>query len=335
MSLNQIMKVVGIYALVASLYIVFSDRMVLMLWSDSAVVQRISILKGWGFVIVTALTLAWMLWSQSRREMQRYRALLRHALSVQHAGLHGGAIGTLNLYAVDSDYFGPNELAAIEEITREISFGLRNLERTAASEVSQTYLKRLQEAVYATTAALSKMVELRDPYTAEHERRVGELAVAIAAEMGLNEDMQKGLRVAGAMHDVGKIMVPLELLSKPGSLSRLEYEFIKQHAEQGYQILKDIAFPWPVAEVARQHHERLDGSGYPRGLKGTDIIIEARITAVADVVESMSLQRPYRPRLGVELALQEIERGAGVIYDADAAAACLRLFRDKGYVIAD
>ena len=164
---------------------------------------------------------------------------------------------------------------------------------------------------------------------------IGELAAAIAAEMGLDEDMQRGLRVAGAVHDVGKIMVPSEILSKPGRLSSVEYELIKQHAEQGYQILKDVAFPWPVAEVARQHHERIDGSGYPRGLKGTEIIIEARITTVADVVESMSSHRPYRPMLGVDLALQEIERGAGASYDADVAAACLRLFREKGYVIAD
>lgn len=687
MSLNQILKVVGVYAFVAALYIVFSDRVVFMLWSDPAIVQRVSILKGWGFVFVTALTLAWMLLSQSRREMQRYRALLdnhhaiilviephsgvildassaaaqfygwsheqlltmriseinimaanqvqvemdkalqeesrefyfRHrradgsvrdvavlsgpidrdgqqvllsivrdvtvqkqnerelarmerlyamlskssmllvhaatrqelfdgicriaveqgafrfgwigmldstgvikpvasagddkgyveavraqadasaergkgptgeALRTGHAVVcndffadprtepwhalarkadirasgafpilcDGEIIGTLNLYAVDSNYFGTNEMATIEEITREISFGLSSLERsvalrTAASvidtspvvlfrwraepgwpvefvsqniarwgysvaslvsgriafaqmvhpddiaqvmaeverytadgrtefrqtyriftatqeerwvedltsiergadgvplfyqgivtditdtrraqEASQTYLKRLEEAVLATTAAVSQMVELRDPYTAGHERRVGELAAAIAAEMGMNEDMQRGLRVAGAVHDVGKIMVPSELLSKPGRLSSVEYELIKQHAEQGYQILKDVAFPWPVAEVARQHHERLDGSGYPRGLKGNDIIIEARITAVADVVESMSSHRPYRPMLGVDVALQEIERGAGVVYDADVAAACLRLFRDKGFVIVD
>ncbi|MDO9318729.1 MAG: GAF domain-containing protein [Gammaproteobacteria bacterium] len=595
MSLNQIWKVVGVYALVAALYIVFSDRIVFMLWSDPAVVQRISILKGWGFVFVTALTLAWMLLSQSRRELQRYRALLdnHHAIilviephsgaildassaavqfygwsyqqllamriseisvmdanqvqaemdralqqessefyfrhrqaagterdvavlsgpidrdgqtvllsivrdvtaqrenerelarmgrlyamlskssmllvhaanrqelfdgicriAVEHGAfrfgwigmldstgvikpvasagedkgyveavrvqadasteggkgpagealrtghavvcndlfadprtapwhalarqadikasgafpiLSGGEIiGTLNLYAVDSHYFGANELATIEEITREISFGLNSLERTVAlrtaasvidtspvvlfrwraepgwpvefvsqniarwgysvaslysgriafaqmvhpddlaqvmeevqrytaegssefrqtyriltaaqeerwvedltniergvdgvplfyqgivtditetrraQEVSQTYLKRLEEAVLATTAAVSQMVELRDPYTAGHERRVGELAAAIAAEMGLDEDMQRGLRVAGAVHDVGKIMVPSEILSKPGRLSNVEYELIKQHAEQGYQILKDVAFP--------------------------------------------------------------------------------------------
>ncbi len=208
-------------------------------------------------------------------------------------------------------------------------------EQLHAEETIRDYVQRLEAAVLGTAAAVSQMVELRDPYTAGHERRVGEISAAIAAEMGLNEDVQRGLRVAGAVHDVGKIVVPSEILSKPGRLSPLELELVQQHAQQGYEVLKEVAFPWPVAEVARQHHERMDGSGYPRGLKGEEILLEARILAVADVVESMSSHRPYRPGLGIGTALEEIESNAGHLYDAGVAAACLRLFREKGYAIPD
>ncbi len=208
-------------------------------------------------------------------------------------------------------------------------------EKRGAEETIRGYVRRLEDAVLGTAAAVSQMVELRDPYTAGHERRVGELSAAIAAEMGMDEKAQRGLRVAGAVHDVGKIMVPAEILAKPARLTAVEFELVKQHAQQGYEVLKGVAFPWPVAEVARQHHERLDGSGYPRGLKGDEIIPEARILAVADVVESMSSHRPYRAGLGMEKALAEVEANSGRLYDAAVVAACLRLFREKGYAIAD
>ncbi|MEX2130370.1 MAG: HD domain-containing phosphohydrolase, partial [Pseudohongiellaceae bacterium] len=206
-------------------------------------------------------------------------------------------------------------------------------ESKIADETIQSYVKKLESAVLGTAAAVSQMVELRDPYTAGHERRVGMLAAAIAAEMGLDENVQKGLQIAGAVHDVGKIVVPAEILTKPGRLSAAELALIQEHAEQGYSVLKDVEFPWPVAEVARQHHERLDGSGYPRGLKGDDILLEARIIAVADVVEAMSSNRPYRPTKGITLALEEIEKGAGRLFDTMAVAACLKLFREKGYTL--
>ena len=189
--------------------------------------------------------------------------------------------------------------------------------------------------MFGTIATVSKMMDLRDPYTSGHERRVGEVSVAIAAEMGLDANIQRGLRVAGNLHDVGKITVPAEILSKPGKLSALEFEMIKEHAAQGYEILKDIDFPWPVAEVARQHHERVDGGGYPRGLKGEEIVMEARVLAVADVVEAMSSHRPYRAGAGIERAVDEIESGRGTAYDTNVVDACLRLFRDKGYSIPD
>lgn len=203
----------------------------------------------------------------------------------------------------------------------------------AAQQTIADYISRLEDTVFDTAAALSQMVELRDPYTAGHERRVGELAAAIAAEMGYDEDFQRGLRLAGAVHDIGKIQVPAEILTKPTSLTKTEFELVKVHANSGFEVLKDIDFPWPVAEVAHQHHERLDGSGYPQGLAGEDILIEARITAVADVVESMSSHRPYRPALGVDKALAEIESGAGTRYDVNVANACLTLFREKNYTV--
>jgi len=206
-------------------------------------------------------------------------------------------------------------------------------ERKQVEQREHDLALRVERAMLGTVDAVSKMVDLRDPYTAGHERRVGEVAAAIAAEMGLDADMQRGLRVAGKLHDVGKITVPAEILSKPGKLSALQYAIIQGHAAQGYEVLSGIDFPWPVAEVAYQHHERIDGSGYPRGLKGAEIVLEARILAVADVVEAMSSDRPYRPGAGIERAVAEIELGRGTIFDADVTDACLRLFRDKAYTI--
>lgn len=159
------------------------------------------------------------------------------------------------------------------------------------------------------------------------------LAIGIGAELGFDARRQEGLRVAGYLHDVGKIIVPSEILSKPGKLSAIEYALIQGHVQSGYDALERVEFPWPVAEVALQHHEHVDGSGYPQGLKGEAILLEARIMAVADVVEAMSSDRPYRPGLGITAALAEIERGSGTAYDPVVANACLKLFREKGYVI--
>jgi putative nucleotidyltransferase with HDIG domain len=174
---------------------------------------------------------------------------------------------------------------------------------------------------------------MRDPYTAGHERRVAELAAAIAREMGLAEPLVEGIRFGSMIHDLGKIKIPAEILVKPSRLTPIEYELIKQHAQAGYDILKGIDFPWPVAQMVLQHHERLDGSGYPNGLKGEAICQEARILSVADTVEAMSSHRPYRPGLGIDKALAEIERGRGALYDPAAVDACLRLHRDKGYTL--
>jgi PAS domain S-box-containing protein len=206
-------------------------------------------------------------------------------------------------------------------------------EKKRAEEQIQHYTQQLETAFMSTVEVTTNLSEMRDAYTAGHARRVGEIAVAIGAELGFDARRQEGLRVAGYLHDIGKISVPTEILCKPGKLNLIEFQLIQGHAQASYDVLKGVEFPWPVAEVARQHHERIDGSGYPQGLKGEAILLEARIMAVADVVEAMSSHRPYRSGLGIEKALAEIERGSGIIYDAQVAAACLKLFREQGFTI--
>ncbi|HLS98306.1 MAG TPA: CHASE domain-containing protein [Porticoccaceae bacterium] len=206
-------------------------------------------------------------------------------------------------------------------------------DRKVAEDHIRRYADELEKLLMQTVGLVTNLVEMRDPYTAGHEKRVAEIAEAIGVELGLDPWRLEGLRVGGYLHDVGKIVVPAEILTKPGRLSAVEYAIIQAHPVAGFDILKDVSFPWPVAQIAHQHHERIDGSGYPQGLKGEEILLEARIVTVADVIESMATDRPYRPALGVELALEEIARGAGSAYDPAVVEACLRLFRDKGYVI--
>jgi len=193
----------------------------------------------------------------------------------------------------------------------------------------------LQKAMQATISTIASVVELRDPYTAGHERKVGNLAVEIGRKMKLSKKQIECIYVAGYLHDIGKISVPAEILSKPGKLSEIEYEIIKTHVKCGYDVLKKVELPWPVAEVVYQHHERIDGSGYPRGLKGDEIKIESKIMAVADVIDAMTSHRPYRPSLGLDIALEEIESNSGKIYDEKAAKAALDLFRKDKYKIVD
>ena len=194
---------------------------------------------------------------------------------------------------------------------------------------------RLMNNLLETVSAVAAMVELRDPYTAGHQRRVELVANAIAHELKLPQHQIEGINLAAVVHDVGKIHIPSEILSRPGRLSDVEFSLIKQHPETGYEILKTIDFPWPIAEMVRQHHERLDGSGYPRGLKGDEILLEARILAVADVIEAMASHRPYRAGLGIEAALKEIGDHKGTLYDPAVTDAALTLFHEKGYVLAD
>ena len=194
---------------------------------------------------------------------------------------------------------------------------------------------KLQESLMQTIELAKQLVELRDPYTAGHEQHVGDLARAIAEQLGFDKHRQQGLMIAGYLHDIGKIIVPIEILSKPGPISPEEYSLVKNHVQAGYKLLEAVVFPWPIARPVWEHHERLDGSGYPNHLKGDQISIEGRILSVADVVEAISSHRPYRPALGIDRALAEIVRGRGVLYDEAVVDACLKLFRERGYKIAN
>jgi PAS domain S-box-containing protein/putative nucleotidyltransferase with HDIG domain len=204
-------------------------------------------------------------------------------------------------------------------------------ERKQTEEELRQASERLRRAMEGTIHAMAFTGEIRDPYTAGHQQRVAKLACAIAQEMGLPEEQIQGIRVAGTLHDIGKIYVPGEILSKPGQLRKNELNLIKDHAEVGYDLLKTIEFSWPVAQVVLQHHERMDGSGYPEGLSGDDILIEARIMGVADVIEAMASHRPYRPALSVEKALLEIIQKKDKLYDPQVVDACLKLFSEKQF----
>ena len=234
------------------------------------------------------------------------------------------------LYIVDAgeEAFDDREARLLIELAGDLAFGVGVLRTRAAHEEGT---RKLRGSLERTIEAIAATLERRDPYTAGHERGVADLAVAIGREMGLSESVCEGLHFGALIHDLGKIQVPAEILSKPSRLSRIEYELVKAHPEVGYDILKGIDFPWPVLQMVLQHHERLDGSGYPLGLGGDKIILEARVLAVADVVEAMASHRPYRPGFGFEKALDEIERNRGKLYDAQAVDACVRLFRDRNY----
>jgi len=200
-----------------------------------------------------------------------------------------------------------------------------------SQEKLEKTLESLRKAMGGIIQVISATVETRDPYTAGHQQRVADLARAIAQEMGLAEDQRDGLRMAGIIHDLGKVSLPAEILSKPTKLTEIEYQLIQAHSQIGYDILKGIEFPWPIADMVLQHHERMNGSGYPQGLKGEDILLEARILMVADVVEAIASNRPYRPALGIDAALEEIEKNKGILYDPEVAEVCLGLFREKGF----
>lgn len=229
--------------------------------------------------------------------------------------------------------FNPNELII------NIRNALRQRELETANRMYQQDLEqmvaertvRLQGALEGIIQAMARTVESRDPYTAGHQDRVAALAVAIAMEMNIPQDQIEGIRMAGMIHDLGKISVPAEILSKPTRLTDIEFALIKTHSQVGCDILQEIDFPWPIAQIVLQHHEKMNGSGYPQGLSEEDILLEARILCVADVVEAMVSHRPYRPALGLDKAMEEISDNAGKLYDPEAADAGLRLFRKKEF----
>lgn len=247
----------------------------------------------------------------------------------------GKVIGTLGIYAAEADAFGQREIELLTELGDDLAFGIETLrtraERDRIAHAHEHHAEILRQSLEESLRAIAFTVEKRDPYTAGHERRVGELAVAIAREMGLPDEKIHGIQLAATVHDLGKIQIPAEILAKPGRITEIEFMLIKTHPQAGYDILKDVEFPWPIADIVWQHHEKLDGSGYPQGLKNGQILLESRIMTVADVVEAMASHRPYRPALGIEVALQEIERGCGSAYDPAVADACLKLFREKGF----
>lgn len=245
------------------------------------------------------------------------------ALSETNDKVNGFELGAVDF--VTKPYHREELLMRVQthlEITR-----LRNRLESLVDERTN----ELRSSMLAFVTAIASTVEMRDPYTAGHQRRTAHLASAIAKELQLPDYLIEGLNLASVVHDIGKIKIPAEILCKPGRLDELEFGLIKRHPETGYEILKSIDFPWPIANIVLQHHERLDNSGYPYGLMGDEILLEAKILSVADVVEAMSSHRPYRAGLGVEAALNEITRHKGVLYDASVVDACLILFKEKDY----
>jgi len=218
------------------------------------------------------------------------------------------------------------KIVAVQGIMRDIT------ERKRAQEEAKSSSDKLVTAMGKTIEAMARIVEMRDPHTAGHQRRVTQLASAIAKKMGLSEDQISALRLAGLIHDIGKVRVPAEILTNPDGLSEAEFNMIKTHPLVGFEILKSMELQWPIAQIVHQHHERMDGSGYPSGLSGEDIILEARILAVADVVEAIASHRPYRPALGIDKALAEISRKRGILYDSEVVNACLVLFEKNEFV---
>ena len=245
--------------------------------------------------------------------------------------------GALIVYGARPNIFEAAPIQVFQHLSEQIVHGVRALEQQMALHAGLVDLakaqEKLAEALTAAVTAIVTAMELRDPYTAGHESRVAEIACAIGKEMGLSTNQLQGLRMAAMVHDIGKISIPTEILTKPAKLSKEEYDLIKTHPEAGYSILRDIPFTWPVAEIVRQHHEKLDGSGYPYGLKVDAILPEAKILAVADIVEAMASDRPYRAKLGLDVALAEIKALSGTLLDANAVRVCTDLFREKRLVM--
>jgi PAS domain S-box-containing protein len=257
-----------------------------------------------------------------------YRAMLTgepHFETIARKGDDGRNVGWVDVHAFPWLSKTTGKMKGVIKYIRDMTY------RVEAEQTVEASLKNLQKALNGTVKALSNTLESKDPYTASHQRRVVQLACALAQELGESPDYIEGIRVIGFLHDLGKIAVPGEILSKPSRLSEYEFNLIKVHPQAGYDILKEIDFPWPVALAVLQHHERLDGSGYPHGLSGHDIIREAKILAVADVVEAISSHRPYRPALGIEQAMAEISRFQGVLYDPAVVQTCLKLFSEHRF----
>jgi len=247
----------------------------------------------------------------------------------------GQTFGALTIYASEPNAFNKEAIALLEEMAGDLGYGIHMqrtaIERDQSRAEQQQTLEQMQAGLVETVEAIASTVEMRDPYTAGHQRRVAELSVAIARKLGMEEEQIQGIFLAGIVHDLGKIGIPAEILSYPGRLSELQLLIVREHSQIGFDILKDIRFPWPIAQMVLQHHERMDGSGYPQGLKGEEILREAQILSVADVVEAMATHRPYRAGLGLDAALAEINDKRGTLFEADVVDACTSLFREDGF----
>ncbi|MBC7858328.1 MAG: GAF domain-containing protein [Burkholderiaceae bacterium] len=247
----------------------------------------------------------------------------------------GGVHGALTIYAAEPDSFDADAVKLLQELADDLAFGIVTLrmvaERDRMAQEQHQHEARLRESLIDSVQALATTLEMRDPYTAGHQKRVAALAKAIGQEMGLPEQRLQGMHLAASTHDVGKIQIPSEILNKPGRLSGIEMELIRTHATAGHDILKDIRFPWPIARIVHEHHEHVDGSGYPNRLRGEQILLESSIVTVADVVEAMTSHRPYRPGLGQEAALEHIVQYRGSWYRNDVVDACLKLFHEGRY----
>jgi putative nucleotidyltransferase with HDIG domain len=238
----------------------------------------------------------------------------------------------LLVYSSEPHSFGSTEVELFQSLAHEIGFGLRSIERQRQLDIQihekQLTQERLTSSLRSTIEAMSRTMEWRDPYTAGHQKRVALIAMRIADKLGWKNEDAQALYMAGMVHDIGKVAVPSEILTKPTRLTDLEMKMVQGHVEAGYQILKDIPFPWPIAEAVYQHHERLDGSGYPNGLKGDQISQGGRILAVADTIEAMSTHRPYRPARGLAAAMDEISAESGAKLDATVVNAALDLLKE-------
>lgn len=239
-------------------------------------------------------------------------------------------MGILVVFPMQDHVLDGDELTLLASLASDLAYGIIAMR---SQEERDQYLARFGKAMRDSALALAGVLEIRDPYTAGHQRRVAAIAVAIARHMGLDERLIEGLYFGGMIHDIGKVAIPAEILCKPARLTPTEMKLVQEHARIGFDIVQPVEFPWPVAQMVLQHHERLDGSGYPNGLKGDAILLEARILAVADVVEAMASHRPYRPGLGVDQAIEEITRYRGSRYDPQVVDACLAVVRSNGMAL--
>jgi PAS domain S-box-containing protein len=251
--------------------------------------------------------------------------------------LAGDKRGALIVYAARPEAFEPVAVEVFQHLAEQIGHGIYAIEQQQLLEAERVRAAKMEaqltEALSAMVAPIVLAMEMRDPYTAGHENRVAEIAVAIGREMGWPEQQLQGMRIAALVHDIGKITIPAEILNRPGKLSPAEWAVIIGHPETAHAILRDIPFVWPVAEIVRQHHEKLDGSGYPFGLKESAILPEAKVLAVADIMEAMASNRPYRPAIDLAHVLEMLESQAGTLLDAEAVRICVSLFREKRLVI--